>query len=88
MDVVVLLNLSNGGWKGHITGSNVKIGYEDRAGEKRRMVADTTLLGPVAHPAEDILTLYVKRWDIELRFCERIISRYWGTRWWKNIDQE
>jgi len=46
----------------------VKIGYEDRAGEKRMIVVVTTLLDPVAYPAEDILTLYVKRWDIELRF--------------------
>lgn len=46
----------------------VKIGYEDRAGEKRMIVVVTTLLDPVAYPAEDILMLYVKRWDIELRF--------------------
>lgn len=32
------------------------------------IVVVTTLLDPAVHPAEDILTLYVKRWDIELRF--------------------
>ena len=32
------------------------------------IVVVTTLLDPVAYPAEDILMLYVKRWDIELRF--------------------
>jgi hypothetical protein len=64
-------DLSEAQWAalpGKMTLRYVKIGYEDRNGERRMMVVVTTLLDPVAHPAEDILMLYVKRWDIELRF--------------------
>jgi len=32
------------------------------------VVLVTTLLNPVVYPAQDILMLYVKCWDIELRF--------------------
>ncbi len=46
----------------------IKTGYEDRAGEKRMVVIATTLLDAITYPAQDILILYVKRWDIELRF--------------------
>lgn len=47
---------------------HVKIGYEDRAGDKRAMVVVTTLLDPAAYPAEDILMVYVRRRDIKPRF--------------------
>ena len=33
-----------------------------------RVIVVTILLNPVAYPAEDVLMLWVKRWDIELRF--------------------
>ncbi len=46
----------------------IKIGYENRAGEKKALVVVTTLLDPVKHDAIEVADLYAKRWDIELKF--------------------
>ena len=44
------------------------MGYEDRGGQKRMLVVVTTLLDPREHEAEEVIELYVRRWDIELKF--------------------
>lgn len=46
----------------------IKMGYEDRAGEKRMLVVVTTLLDPVKHDATEVIDLYARRWEIELKF--------------------
>lgn len=46
----------------------IKLGYEDRSGEKRAIVVVTTLLDPVKHDAVEVATLYARRWEIETRF--------------------
>lgn len=51
-----------------ITVRYIKMGYEDRAGEKRSMVVVTTLLDPRKHDAMELIDLYARRWDIELKF--------------------
>ncbi len=51
-----------------ITVRYIKMGYEDRSGEKRVMVVVTTLLDPEEHEATEVIDLYARRWDIELKF--------------------
>lgn len=46
----------------------IKLGYEDRAGEKRVMVVVTTLLDPEEHDGIELISLYARRWDIEVKF--------------------
>lgn len=46
----------------------IKLGYENRAGEKAALVVVTDLLDPKAHPAEELADLYMERWQIELKF--------------------
>ena len=41
--------------------------YEDRNGEKKRMLLATTLLDPCEYEWIEIVNLYATRWDIELR---------------------
>ena len=41
--------------------------YEDRNGEKKRMILATTLLDTVKYDWLDLANLYATRWDIELR---------------------
>jgi hypothetical protein len=52
----------------HITVRYIKMGYEDRAGEKRSTVVVTTLLDARKHDAMELIDLYAKRWEIELKF--------------------
>ena len=51
-----------------ITLRYIKIGYENRAGEKAALVVVTDLLDPKTHPAEEVADLYMKRWQIEVKF--------------------
>jgi hypothetical protein len=51
-----------------ITVRYIKMGYEDRAGEKRMLVVVTTLLDPEKHDGLELIDLYAKRWDIEVKF--------------------
>ena len=46
----------------------IKMGYEDRDGEKRMIVIVTDLLDPEKYPMEEIADLYIKRWQIEVKF--------------------
>ena len=40
----------------------------DREGKQRTRYVVTTLLDPVQYPADEVASLYVHRWEIELRF--------------------
>jgi len=40
----------------------------DREGRQRTRYVVTTLIDPVGYPAEEVASLYVHRWEIELRF--------------------
>jgi len=46
----------------------IKLGYENRAGEKAALVVVTDLLDPETHPAEELADLYMERWQVELKF--------------------
>ena len=46
----------------------IKVGYENRAGEKAALVVVTDLLDPLKYPAEEIANLYMERWQIEVKF--------------------
>ncbi|MDB4422921.1 IS4 family transposase, partial [bacterium] len=46
----------------------IKLGYENRAGEKAALVVVTDLLDPGKHPADELADLYMERWRIELTF--------------------
>jgi len=45
----------------------IKIGYEDRYGEKRSIVVVTTLLDPLQYDAIELSSLYTQRWEIEVK---------------------
>jgi hypothetical protein len=45
----------------------IKIGYENRRGEKAMLVIVTTLLDPEAHDSCDVADLYARRWEIEVK---------------------
>ena len=46
----------------------IKLGYENRAGEKAALVVVTDLLDPIKYPAEEVADLYMERWQIEVKF--------------------
>ena len=46
----------------------IKLGYENRAGEKAALVVVTDLLDAEKYPAEEVADLYMERWQIELKF--------------------
>ena len=46
----------------------IKLGYENRAGQKAALVVVTDLLAPKKYPAEEVADLYMERWQIELKF--------------------
>jgi hypothetical protein len=45
----------------------IRFDYVDRAGKKRKMVLATTLLDTLKYPWEELASIYMERWDIELR---------------------
>lgn len=51
-----------------ITLRYIKLGYENRAGEKAALVVVTDLLDPQQYPAEEMADLYMERWQIEVKF--------------------
>ena len=51
-----------------ITVRYIKMGYEDRAGEKQMMVVVSTLLDPEKHDGIELIDLYARRWEIEVKF--------------------
>ena len=51
-----------------ITLRYIKLGYENRGGEKAALVVVTDLLNSESHPAEEVAELYMERWQIEVKF--------------------
>ena len=51
-----------------LTLRHIKLGYENRAGDKSELVLVTDLLDPIAYPVEELADLYLARWQIELTF--------------------
>jgi hypothetical protein len=51
-----------------ITLRYIKLGYENRAGEKSVLIVVTDLLDPEQHEATELSELYARRWEIEVRF--------------------
>ena len=45
----------------------IKMGYENRSGEKQMLVVVTDLLDPLAYPGEELIDLYAERWEIEVK---------------------
>lgn len=45
----------------------IKLGYENRCGEKHMLVVVTDLLDAEAHPAGEVADLYLRRWEIEVK---------------------
>ena len=45
----------------------IKLGYENRAGEKGELIVVTTLTDSVRHCGIELADLYARRWDIELK---------------------
>lgn len=63
--------LTEAEWKalpGSLTLRYIKMGCENRAGEKAALVVVTDLLDPVKYPAEEMADLYMERWQIEVKF--------------------
>lgn len=50
-----------------ITLRYIKLGYENRAGEKSVLVVVTDLLDPRKYEATELAALYARRWEIELK---------------------
>ena len=50
-----------------ITLRYIKLGYENRMGEKSVLVVVTSLLDPIKHEATELADLYARRWEIELK---------------------
>ena len=50
-----------------ITLRYIKLGYENRAGEKSVLVVVTDLLDPEQYEATELADLYARRWEIELK---------------------
>ena len=46
----------------------IKVGYENRAGEKAALIVVTDLLDTLKYPAEEIANLSMERWQIEVKF--------------------
>ena len=64
-------NLSKQEWDAlpeKLTLRYIKLGYENRAGNKEMLVVVTDLLDPDAYPAEEVADLYAERWKIEVKF--------------------
>ena len=62
--------LSQEDWKAlpeTLTLRYIKMGYESRSGEKKVLVVVTDLLDPIRYPDEELIDLYAKRWEIEVR---------------------
>lgn len=62
--------LSAEGWKAlpeTLTLRYIRLGYEDRGGNKRMLVVVTTLLDPAKYDAHEVAELYARRWHIELK---------------------
>lgn len=51
-----------------ITVRLIRLNYENRAGEKEQLVLVTSLTDHRLHEAHELADLYLKRWDIELKF--------------------
>lgn len=82
MGIVGMVNLSHGGVEGFETCDfrkhdgrmaprllkYIKLGYENRAGEKAALVVVTDLLDPEKYPAGEVADLYMERWQIEVKF--------------------
>lgn len=45
----------------------LKMGYENRNGEKQMLIVVTDLLDPLAHPGMELIDLYARRWEIEVK---------------------
>ena len=45
----------------------IKLGYENRAGQKSELIVVTTLTDPKKHCGIELADLYARRWDIELK---------------------
>lgn len=45
----------------------IKLGYENRDGQKSELIIVTTLLDPKQHCGIELADLYARRWDIELK---------------------
>lgn len=45
----------------------IRMGYENRSGEKQMLVVVTDLLDPRIHPGEELIELYARRWEIEIK---------------------
>jgi len=45
----------------------VKVGYQNRRGEKAMLVVVTSLLDPIAYDGVEITDLYARRWEIEVK---------------------
>jgi hypothetical protein len=52
---------------GEMTLRYIKLGFENRAGEKRDLVVVTDLLDPIKHDAVELSCLYARRWEIEVK---------------------
>lgn len=64
-------NLSKEEWEAlpeQLTLRYVKLGYENRNGDKSMMVVVTDLLDPEIYPGHEIIDLYAQRWEIEVKF--------------------
>mgnify|MGYP006282723775 FL=1 len=53
---------------GEITVRLIRCQGPDREGRQKTRYLATTLLDPMAHPAEEVASLYLHRWEIEVRF--------------------
>ena len=63
--------LTDDEWKAlpeQMTVRYIKMGYENRDGDKEMMVVVTDLLDSEAYPGEDVIDLYAERWQIEVKF--------------------
>ncbi|MDP0492372.1 MAG: transposase, partial [Verrucomicrobiota bacterium JB023] len=45
----------------------IKMGYENRSGEKKMLVVVTDLLDATKYPGEELIDLYARRWEIEVK---------------------
>lgn len=52
---------------GSLTLRYVKMGYENRQGEKAMIVVVTTLVDPGSHDGIEVANLYARRWEIEVK---------------------
>jgi hypothetical protein len=62
--------LTNEQWQSlpeSITVRLIRFGYENRSGEKSRMILVTTLIDHQKYPEEELSVLYHQRWDIEIK---------------------